>query len=206
MSETARQRSEESVSSHFTRIMNATTSRWGVLTDPAVVGVCTAPPLIGLIAALRLEAAPALITGLEALAAAPLVVAVLLAVVLRGARAGVVTWLAGLPFPLENLNAVLNGLGETMEVSFRDAAPATPEMNKELDRVSPDAFVTQAGPEGGAPAEGERRWIEVRIGVADDKRNPAVSNHRRFQRVRALVEQVLVPLGERYPIAEVRVK
>jgi hypothetical protein len=202
MSETALARAEESVSTRFTRIMNATTSRFGVLTDPVVVGVCTAPPLVALVAAVRFEAAPALVTALEGLAAAPLTLAVLLALALRGARAGVVAWLAGLPFPLENLNAVLNGLGETLLVSFTGACPATDELNKLLDPVSAEAFVTERG----EPKDGENGWVEVRIGVVDDKRNPAASNHRRFERVRALVVEVLVPLGARFPIAEVRVK
>ena len=201
MSETALARAEESVSTRFTRIMNASTSRWGMLTDPAIVGVCTAPSLVALIAAMRLDAAPAVILALEALSAAPLTAAVLLALALRGARARVIAWLADLPFPLENLNAVLNGLGEALTVTFRGASPSTDELNKLLDQVSAESFVTERAPEEGAPA-----WIEVRIGVVDDKRNPAASNHRRYGRVRALVEQVLVPLGTRYPITEVRVK
>jgi hypothetical protein len=200
-SETALARAEESVSARFTRIMNATTSRWGLLTDPAIVGVCTAPPLVALIAAMRLDAAAAVVTGLEVLTAAPLTAAVLLALALRGARARVIAWLAGLPFPLENLNAVLNGLGEVLEVTFRDASPSAREVNELLDPVSAESFVTEAASKDGEPAS-----IEVRIGVVDDKRNPAASNHRRFERVRALVEEVLVPLGTRYPIAGVRVK
>ena len=52
----------------------------------------------------------------------------------------------------------------------------------------------------------EARTVGIRIGVVDSKRNPAASNHRRYARVVALVEQVLVPLAERHPIASVRVK
>src|ERR1700742_1920098 len=112
MTETARQRAEQSVSTRFTRLMNATTSRWGVLTDPSIVGVCTAPPFVALVAALRLEASPPVVMGLEALAALTLLVAIAAALALTSARRRVVDWLAGLPFPVENLNAVLNGLGD----------------------------------------------------------------------------------------------
>lgn len=213
----ARQRAEESVATRFTRVMNATTSRFGVLTDPPMVAICTSPLLIALLAALRLEADPAVIQALGALAALPLVVAVVVSLALRGARARVVAWLSGLPFPVENMNAILNGLGEGLEITFVDACPSSPELNAELDKISPDAFVTHApdvappageGAEGaGAGRKGEGpKVIEIRIGVVDSPRNPAASNHQRFERVRALVSSVLVPLHERFKVASVRVK
>jgi hypothetical protein len=196
---------EQGVSERFTRLMNATTSRWGMLTDPSLIGMCTAPAAIGLLAAVRLDAAPGVVTGLEVLAAAPLAAAVVLTLALRGARRGVVAWLASVPFPVENLNAVLNGLGEGLEITFRERAPTVAELNLALDRVSPESFVTKAAAEGeGAPPEAP--VVEVRIGVVDSARNPSLSNHRRFERVRALVREVLVPLSERWPIVEVRVK
>lgn len=186
--------------------MNATTSRWGVLTDPGLVGVATAPFVVAVLAALRLEASPAILTALEVVAVVPVATAVTTALALRGARARVVDWLSGLPFPVENVNAVLNGLGDGLEVSFCGAAPEVPALNVELDQVSAECFVVKAGPEGREPAEGELRWLEIRIGVADSKRNPSRSNHQRFERLRAVVERVLVPLAARYPISEARVK
>src|SRR4051812_30795082 len=138
MSETARERADQSVTARFTRVMNATTSRWGMLTDPSIVGLLTAPVFVALVAAVHVEAAPALITALQVLAALPVVVAVALALSLGSARARVVDWLAGVPFPVENMNAVLNGLGEALEITFRDAAPDVKELNAVLDRVSPD--------------------------------------------------------------------
>jgi len=204
MSESARERASESISTRFTRIMNATTSRWGMLTDPSIVGLATAPPAVALLAALRLEASPGVILALELIAAAPVTAGVLLALSLMGARSRVVDWLAGLPFPVENMNAVLNGLGESLEVVFRDAAPASPELNVALDEISAEVFVLKAGPED--PADDAPRWVDVRIGIVDSKRNPAATNHQRFERVRAVVADVLVPLAEKYPIAEVRVK
>lgn len=206
MTDAARARAEESVSTRFTRLMNATTSRWGVLTDPSIVGVATAPFAVGLLAAIRFEAAPSLVLALEVLAATPIFVAILCAIALTSSRRRVVDWLAGLPFPIENLNAVLNGLGDSLEVSFRGDLPDVPRLNVDLDKVSVESFVTKTGPEGREPAEGELRWVEVRIGVVDSKRNPSGSNHERFERVRRLVDEVLVPWSKEHPIAEVRVK
>lgn len=201
MSDTARARADESVSARFTRLMNATTSRWGMLTDPSLVGLATAPAAVALLAAIRLDASPGLVTGLEALAAVPITVAVAVALSLRSARARVVEWLAGVPFPIENMNAVLNGLGEALEVTFRERAPDVKDLNAALDRVSPDCFVSKSSDDTGNPAV-----VEVRIGIIDSKRNPSVSNHARFLRVRALVAEALAPIGDRHPIVEVRVK
>lgn len=200
MTETARQRAEQSVSTRFTRLMNATTSRWGVLSDPSLAGLAIAPTLVALLAALRMEASPAVVTGLQALAATPIVVMIAVTLGLGRARGRIIDWLAGLPFPLENLNALLNGLGETLEITFEGAPPEIAALNAELERVSPACFVSRSG------AEGEARSIDVRIGVVDSTRNPSGSNHARYERVRALVDEVLRPLGERHPIAEVRVK
>jgi hypothetical protein len=201
MSETALERAEQSISSRFTRVMNATTSRWGVLTDPSMVGLATAPVAVALLAAVRLEAAPALVMALGGLAGVPVTVAVLLALSLTRARGNVVEWLATLPFPVENLNAVLNGLGESLEVTFRGRGPGVKELNAALDQVSPESFVFKGGDD---PAEPQ--VIELRIGVVDSTRNPSASNHQRFLRVQAIVHEVLVPLVQRHPIAEVRVK
>lgn len=206
MNESARTRAAESVSTRFTRIMNATTSRWGALTDPSIVGAATAPPVIALLAAMRLEASPGVILGLQILVAVPTIVAVALTLSLWSARARVIDWLAGLPFPVENLNAVLNGLGDSLEITFRGDAPAVPDLNVSLDKISPDIFVTQSGPEGEDAKGGAPRFVEVRIGVVDSKRNPSATNHQRYTRVQSIVRDVLVPLAERFPIAEVRVK
>ncbi len=206
MAEAALQRADQSVSERFTRVMNATTSRWGMFTDASIVGFCTAPAFVAWLAATRLEAAPPVVTALAVLATVPVVVAVVLTLSLRGARARVVTWLASVPFPVENMNAVLNGLGEVLEITFRDAAPPGPELNLAVDRVSTECFVTKGAEADQKPAPGEPAVMEVRIGVVDSTRNPSVTNHKRYERVRALVRDVLVPLAERYPVVEVRVK
>jgi hypothetical protein len=204
MTETARQRAEQSISTRFTRLMNATTSPLGVLTDPSMVGLAIAPFFVALVASLRMEAAPTVVMAFQALAAAPLVVAVAVTLGLMGARARVVAWLAELPFPLENVNAVLNGLGESLEITFAGEAPEIPALNASLERISPECFVSLSGPEGDAPPG--PRWIEVRIGVVDSKRNPSGSNHARYRRVRALATEILAPLSATHPITEVRVK
>ncbi len=203
----ARQRAEQSIAVRFNRVMNATTSRWGVLSDPPVVAVTTAPALVALLAAMRLEASPTVILALEVVTALPITIAVVITLALLGARRGVVEWLSGAPFPIENANALLNGLGESLEVTFAGACPSTPELNEALERVSPEAFVVSAPDAAGEKAKGAPpALVEVRIGVVESKRNPAASNHARYRRVRALVEEALGPLSARFPIAEVRVK
>ena len=191
-------RADQSVSARFTRLMNASTSRWGVLTDPPLVALASGVFLLAFLGALGRDAGPEVARALGALVFAPITVALVVSVALRGARRAVVAWLARQPFPVENLNAVLNGLGEALEVTFVGAPPEATELNVELDKVHPDAFVT-----GGVE---DARTLDIRIGVVDSKRNPAATNHQRYARVRELVERVLVPLAERYPIQVVRVK
>jgi hypothetical protein len=194
----AEQRADQSVSIRFTRLMNASTSPLGVLTDPPIVALASGTGFIAFLGVLSAGAGETAVRALGAAALLPIAVALVLSVALLGARRGVVAWLSRQPFPIENMNAVLNGLGESLEVTFAGAMPATPELNAQLDTVNPDAFVMGSVEDA--------RTLDIRIGVVDSKRNPAVTNHRRYVRVRELVERVLVPLAERYPIASVRVK
>ncbi|MEJ7732697.1 MAG: hypothetical protein WKG00_26290 [Polyangiaceae bacterium] len=194
----ARQRAEESVSTSFSRLMRATTSRWGMLTDPPVVAVATAVPVVVVLVARRYGVEGAALWVLQLVAALPVAAGLLFTLALLGARGRVIEWLAAVPFPVENLNAVLNGLGETLEVTFAGEVPSTERLNADLDKVHSDAFVTES-----APAE---HRVELRIGVVDSKRNPARSNHQRYARVRAIVDQALVPLSAAFPIREVRIK
>ena len=116
---TTEERADQSVSTHFTRVMNATPSRWGALTDPSIIGLAMAPVVVALMAAARMEAAPALITALQVLAAVPVAVAVAVTLVQTGARRRVVAWLASVPFPVENMNAVLMIRGGSQPESSR---------------------------------------------------------------------------------------
>jgi len=198
LEESPEQRASESVATRFTRIMNAATSPWGVLTDPPLVALASGAGLMALLGALTADADGTIVRVLVALMLLPITVAIVLSLALRGARRRVVAWLARQPFPVENMNAVLNGLGEVMEVSFSDALPEVPKLNAELDQIHPEVFVTEA--------KEDTRTLEIRIGVVDSKRNPAGSNFQRYARVLAIVERVLVPLHARCSIASVRVR
>lgn len=191
-------KADESVARRFSRTMNATTSRAGVLTDPPLVAAASGALLVLFLVALRADVGPVLARLLAALAAAPLVVAVSVAFALSGARKEVVGWLAEKPFPVENMNALLNGLGDVLEVRFVGALPGAASLNRALDAVHPDVFVV-------AESE-ETRTVDVRIGVVDSKRSPAGSNHARYVRVRRIVDEVLSPLSAACPIDRVRVR
>jgi len=204
----AHARAAESVATRFTRIMNAATSRWGVVTDPPVLALATGFFLILLMASLRISAVESLIPIFAVLTALPVVVGLVVSLALMGARARVITWLAALPFPVENLNAVLNGLGDEMEITFASSCPQAAEVNSLLDAVSPDAFVTRAPgvrSDAATPAD-DRPILEVRIGVVDSARNPSASNFQRYERVRTLIDTVLVPLHAKHALIEVRIK
>ncbi len=201
----ARSRAAESVAARFTRVMNAATSRWGTVTDPPILALATGVFLIILLASMRIDGAAGLVPIFGALTALPLVVGVVVWVALLGARARVIDWLAGLPFPVENFNTVLNGLGEGLEITFVASFPPSPELNAQLDAVSPDCFVTKAPDALVSHATGAST-LEVRIGVIDSTRNPSASNFRRYERVRALIDTVLVPLHGKHPVVEVRIK
>src|SRR5262249_17961642 len=132
------QRADESVATRFSRIMKASTSPLGILTDPPMVAVMTAPLLLALLGSLELGAPMALAWVLGVVAPLPIVIAIIVTVTLSSARDRVVAWLARQPFPVENMNAVLNGVGETLEVRFRDAGPGKDALKDPLERVSPD--------------------------------------------------------------------
>ena len=188
----------ELVAERFSRMMNATTSPLGVAGDPPVTAAATAVLLVAYLAARRSDAPEGLQQVLMVLALLPMVVAIGVAAALIGARGKVVKWLAKQPFPIENMNAVLNGLGEGLEVTFKEGVtvPETPALNAKLDAIHPDSFVTDT----------KDQIVVMRIGVVDNKRNPAASNFRRYRRTIDLVEKVLVPLHAEHPIESVRVK
>lgn len=186
----------ELVAERFSRMMNATTSPAGVAGDPPVVAVATAVFLLSYLAARQSDAPEGVQQVLLVLVCVPTAVAIFVALGLLGARSRVVAWLAGLPFPLENMNAILNGLGDGLEITFKSSVPETPAVNALLDGVHPDSFVTDS----------KDQMVVVRIGVVDNKRNPAVSNYRRYRRTQELVERVIIPLHKDHPIETVRVR
>ena len=90
----ARSRAAESVAARFTRIMNASTSRWGLLTDPPILALVTGVFLIVFLASLRISALESFVPVFGVLAALPLVVGVVVSLGLVGARARVIDWLS----------------------------------------------------------------------------------------------------------------
>jgi hypothetical protein len=186
----------ELVAERFSRMMNATTSPAGVAGDPPVVAAVTAVFLLSYLAARQSDAPPGLQQVLLVLVFVPTAVALVVALALLGARSRVVAWLAGLPFPLENLNAILNGLGDGLEITFKSSVPETAAVNALLDGVHTDCFVTDA----------KDQVVVVRIGVVDNKRNPAASNYRRYRRTHELIDRVILPLHKDHPIETVRVR
>lgn len=180
----------ESVARRFSRLMNATTSPLGVLTDPPIVGVATAFGVLALAIGLARGVQPTVLLALEVLAILPIVVAVGLSLALARARREVVAWLAELPFPIENLNSLLCGVGDELVVCFEGRLPELSELNAALDAVHPEAFASAI--------HEETREAVIKVGVIRSKHNPSASNYRRYERFRAIVSEVLVPLaGER---------
>lgn len=186
----------ELVASRFSRMMNATTSPIGVIADPPVVALATAVLFVAYLAARISDASPLVQQILLVAAALPIATAIVVTIALVGARRRVVKWLAGQPFPIENMNALLNGLGDCLEVTFAGSPPETAALNAKLDAIHTDCFV----------ADTKDQAVLMKIGVVDDKRNPAASNHRRYRRVIDMVERMLVPLHAEHPIETVRVR
>ena len=191
-------RADESVSHRFTRIMRAATSPIGVLTDPPLVALAEG---VIVIIAVTLYNIGVLVKGqlwiIYLLLALPVLAAIGVDMTLRSARARVVQWLASLPFPVENMNGLLNGVAQNLLVRFRDEPPPRTELNIELDKVHPDCFALEY--------DDNEPEVDVRIGVLDNKINPTSANHRRYRRVQDLVEQALIPLSEKHPIELVRI-
>ncbi len=188
---------EQSVAKRFSRIMCAATSPVGVLTDPPVVGLTAAVLLPIAIALYQTVLAPEQVYVIYGAVALPILVAVGAWLSLLGARRNVVRWLATLPFPVDNVNALLNGVGQNLLVRFAETPPDRAALNALLEQVHVDSFALEY-------AE-EEPEVEVRIGVLDSKFNPAAANYRRYSRTQQLVEDCLVPLSKDHRIESVRV-
>lgn len=185
----------QAVAKRFSREMNASCYSWGVCADPALAGLASA---VTILAALGLRDQVADRTLLWGLAALPLAVCAVAMVLMLGARKQVVEWLAQLPFAVQNMNGLLNGVGKTMLIRFEGEPPARAELNERLEQIGHDCFALEH--EEGDPL------VEVSLGVLpDSKLNPAGAHYRRLLRVKALVNEVLVPLAEEHPIAEVHI-
>ncbi|MEZ4308688.1 MAG: hypothetical protein R3F14_11640 [Polyangiaceae bacterium] len=183
----------ELVADRFSRVMNATTSPLGVASDPPVAAAATAVFLVAYLAARRMDAPPIAQTVLLVLVAA-----------LRG-RGPRRALLLGAPSRRRGSPASLCCREHERDLErprrrprdhLQGFRPRDPALNAKLDEIHTDCFVTDA----------KDQAVTVRIGVVEDKRNPAASNHRRYRRVRELVERVLLPLNAEHPIETVRVK
>jgi len=189
----------ECIAEKFTRVMNATPSRLGPFSDLMAASILGgALVAIGFFAIRRSNDAAALYAVL-ALAALPLVASLILSASLGGSRAKVVAWLCSVPFPVDNLNALLAGLGDTIEIVFAPGAdlPSRATLQPRLEAISEDVLLVKERP--------EERMLEVRLGVIDSKRLPLRTNHARWNRLIDVTEKVLVPLSQNTAIERVRI-
>lgn len=178
--------------------MRAATSPLGVLTDPPVV--CAAIAVVVLISVilynLDILNRPQLPFVYVAIAA-PILVGVGVNLSLRGARDKVVAWLGALPFTVDNINGLLNGVAQHLVVRFSGDPPSREALSALLDGVHTDCFALDFHP--------HEPEVELVIGVPESKANPAGANHRRYVRARRMIDEVLVSVHEGHSIASVRV-
>lgn len=186
--------SVDTIAKRFTPSMNAATSRLGVLCDFSIVFVAVAA--LGLITAGVYQLYPSLPSWAAAIPPAfPIVLSLLVHAVLHNARKAVVQWLSRIPFPVENLNALLSGAGEHFEVHFQGDMPSREVFMNHLEHASEEAYVLDQ--------DEQERTISARFGVIESKYNPHAEAFRRYQRMRAIVERSLIPLHEKHPVERV---
>jgi hypothetical protein len=190
---------DECVAEKFTRVMNATPSAVGPFSDLMAASVLSAAIVaVGLFVIRHASDASALYTVL-AVAAVPLAVSLLLSASQRGARDKVVAWLCSVPFPVDNLNSLLAGTADTVELFFAPgtAMPLRADLQPRLESVSADILLVKERP--------DERSVEIRLGVIDSKRMPFSTNHQRWKRLCEVTEKVFVPLAKQSPIARMRI-
>lgn len=187
----------ESVAEKFTNVMNATTSSLSPLCDLSVASVVSGLVLAVGLFVIRHSGNASSLYAVLAVAACPFLASYVLLLTLRGARSVVVGWLTTLPFAVVNMNVLLAGMGDTIEVFFEPGAalPDRSRLQPMLDRVCDDILLVKERP--------DERSLEIRLGVIDSKRMPQRTNHQRYQRLLDLVAQVLVPLSITSPISRV---
>jgi hypothetical protein len=184
-----RTEANEQVAEKFTRLMNATPSRYGLLSDVAAASILSAGVLLVGLFALRNATSSTGRNWVLALAVLPLLASVVASAAFAGSREKVVSWLASLPFPIDNMNGILAGTSDELElVLTRDSPmPRRAELDPALERISEEILILAE--------RGDERIVEIKLGVIDSKRWPMLTNHRRYRRLADVVEQVLVPLG-----------
>lgn len=189
----------ESVAEKFTNVMNATPSSLAAFCDLSVASVLSGILLALGLFVIRHSSDPSRLYPVFAIAAAPFLASYALLLGLRRSRRVVVDWLTTLPFAIDNMNALLAGMGDTIEVFFERGAslPDRSTLQPKLDQVCDDVLLVKERP--------DERSLEIRLGVIDSKRMPLRTNHQRYERLRQVVERVLVPLSITVPIARVLV-
>jgi hypothetical protein len=189
-------RADEAVSARFSLEWNAVTSRWGALGD--IINAFGISAVAGFLLLLAVHwRLTAIAWGLGVLAAAPIPICVVINIALLGARAKVVAWLSSLPFPVENLNAILAGFGEEFELYFEGDAPTRDQVMEHFARVSEDVFVLET--------HADQRMVRARLGVIVSKHNPQRQAQARYSRFRLVADKSLVPLHGQHAIARVLV-
>lgn len=189
----------ESVAEKFTNVMNATPSSLSAWCDLTAASVVSGLVLAVGLFVIRHSSEPSHLYVALAVAAAPFLMSYGLLLSLRNSRHVVVAWLTTLPFRIDNLNVLLSGMGDTLEVFFEKSAtlPDRNSLQPKLFSVCEDILLVKERP--------EEQSLEIRIGVIDSKRLPFRTNHQRYHRLVELVERVLVPLSKTAPIARVLV-
>ena len=187
----------ECVAEKFTRVMNATPSPLGPLSDLGAASVLSGLIVVIGFFALRRSADVSLLYAVFAVAAVPLAANVVLSFLVRDSRAKVVAWLCSVPFAVDNLNALLAGLGDTVEIAFAPGGelPTRATLQPRLEAVSEDVLLVKE--------RADQRTLEIRLGVIDSKRMPLRTNHQRWKRLVELTEKVLIPLHQNSPIERV---
>ena len=189
----------ESVAEKFTRVMNATPSPLGPFSD-FIIASLVSSVIIGVgLFVIRHSSNPAALYAVLGAVAVPFVVCAVVSFKLRDTRDKVVAWLTTLPFPVDNLNALLAGLGDTVELVFTEgtAMPARADLQPRLETVSEDILLVKERP--------DERTVEIRLGVIDSKRVPLYTNHQRWKRLCEVTEKIFVPLARQHPIERMRI-
>jgi hypothetical protein len=174
--------------------MNAATSRFGFLCDITLTFVVLG--VVGLFTA-GAFASLSWLPGWAALIplSIPILASLSAHLALRHGRRDVVRWLLQVPFPVENVNAILCGSGEFFDVFFEGSMPDRDGLMGYLERASQDAYVIEL--------DEDRHVMSARFGILESKLNPYGEAYRRFVRLKCVVDRALVPLHESHPIARV---
>lgn len=186
---------DESLAERFTGQMNAATSRFGALSEIPFAFVAVA--VLVVILALVHRLVPSLgLSVLGPIAALPLVVCVVANLAFRGARGKVVAWLQTVPFPIDNLNAVLSGAGEHFQIHFAGAPPDRATVMAALEAVCPEGYVIDT--------DEAQRLINARFGIDESKYNPIGVAHRRYEATQRLIGGPLAAVHATHPITLIR--